>query len=120
MAVLAPLSGISFPCATMQQHGGIVRRIARDDILEHAAALSYYFVFALFPALLFLTTLGALAPRSDLMQALLGYGEAQTHGQPRDGSFRPLPGGACLLVAENRAPDLGVLRRTPLTSRRVD
>jgi membrane protein len=44
-----------------------------DEVLDRAAALSYYFVFALFPALLFLTTLFGLLPVPELMDRLLGY-----------------------------------------------
>ena len=42
-----------------------------DDILQRAAALSYYFLFALFPALLFLTALLGLLPWR-LMDVLMG------------------------------------------------
>ena len=51
----------------------VYHRIQRDDVLEHVAALSYYFLFAVFPALLILTTLVGLTPGSDLMQAFLRY-----------------------------------------------
>ena len=44
-----------------------------DEILERAAALSYYFVFALVPTLLFLTTLLGLLPTVDLMPQLMSY-----------------------------------------------
>jgi len=42
-----------------------------DEILDRAAALSYYFLFALFPMLLFLTTLLGLLPGPDLMGRLM-------------------------------------------------
>lgn len=42
-------------------------------MLDRAAALSYYFLFALFPGLLFLTTLLGLLPVGDLMDRLLRY-----------------------------------------------
>jgi membrane protein len=60
--------------------GGLsVRRLAvlvwaeiwKDELTDRAAALSYYFVFALFPTLLFLTTLVGLVPGRDLMDQLL-------------------------------------------------
>jgi membrane protein len=51
----------------------VFRRSREDEILERAAALSYYFVFALIPALLFLTTLLGLLPTPDLMPQLMSY-----------------------------------------------
>ena len=44
-----------------------------DEIAERAAALAYYFLFALFPALLFLTALLGLLPIPDLMDRLMTY-----------------------------------------------
>jgi membrane protein len=64
--------------------GGLsVRELARrvwkefwaDEILDRAAALSYYFLFALFPALLFLTALLGLLP-FELMEQLMAYADA--------------------------------------------
>ena len=75
--------------------GGLsVRELARrvwqeidnDELLDRAAALSYYFIFAMFPALLFLTTLLGLLPLPDLMERLMGYAN------------RVLPGDAATLV----------------------
>jgi len=43
----------------------------KDELLDRAAALSYYFVFALFPTLLFLTTLLGMGPGRDLMDRLI-------------------------------------------------
>jgi membrane protein len=43
------------------------------DLLDGAAALSYYFLFALFPTLLFLTTLVGLLPIPYLLDQLIGY-----------------------------------------------
>jgi membrane protein len=43
------------------------------DLLDRAASLSYYFLFALFPALLFLTAILGLLPGPKLMDQLLGY-----------------------------------------------
>src|SRR5260370_22268503 len=48
-------------------------RISADEVSTRAAALAYYFIFALFPALLFLTALLGLLPVSGLMERLLGY-----------------------------------------------
>ncbi len=45
--------------------------IQKDELLDRAAALSYYFVFALFPTLLFLTALVGLFPERDLMERFL-------------------------------------------------
>ena len=44
-----------------------------DEILDRAAALSFYLLSALFPALLFLTALFALLPIPDMMGQLTGY-----------------------------------------------
>lgn len=44
-----------------------------DEIMDRAAALSYYLLFALFPTLLFLTALLALLPIPNLMDQLSGY-----------------------------------------------
>lgn len=50
------------------------RAIDRDDILGQAAKLSYYFLLALVPLLLLLTTLfGYFAQSADLRADLLGY-----------------------------------------------
>ena len=57
-----------------------------NEILDRSAALSYYFIFALFPTLLFLTTLLALLPIPHLLDRLMAY--------VRD----VLPGDAGLLV----------------------
>jgi membrane protein len=44
-----------------------------DELLDRAAALSYYFLFSLFPALLFLTALLGLVPVPKLMEQGMGY-----------------------------------------------
>jgi membrane protein len=62
--------------------GGLgVRELARrvwaefseDEVSDRAAALGYYFLFALFPALLFLTALLGLLPIPNLMDRLMDY-----------------------------------------------
>ena len=45
--------------------------IQKDELIDRAAALSYYFVFALFPTLLFLTTLIGMLPGPDLMERFM-------------------------------------------------
>jgi membrane protein len=55
--------------------GHVWERIVADELLDRAAALSYYFLFALFPMLLFLTALLGLLPVPGLMDRLLRYGE---------------------------------------------
>jgi membrane protein len=45
----------------------------KDEVLDRAAALSYYFLFALFPMLLFLTALLGLLPIPNLMDRLMEY-----------------------------------------------
>jgi membrane protein len=49
------------------------RAIQKDEISDRAAALSYYFLLSLFPALLFLTALLGLLPIPDLMVRFMGY-----------------------------------------------
>ena len=44
-----------------------------DEIMDRAAALSYYFLFALFPTILFLTALLGLLPSPGLIDALIAY-----------------------------------------------
>ncbi len=77
--------------------GGLrVRELARrvyaqtweHGVLDRAAGLSYYFLFALFPTLLFLTALLGLAPIPHLMDQLMGY------------VGRVLPGDAASLVTK--------------------
>ncbi len=55
----------------------LVRRLWReslhDDILGRAAQLAYYFLLALFPALLFLTALIGLFPLKQTMPELMQY-----------------------------------------------
>jgi membrane protein len=43
----------------------------KDNLVDRAAALSYYFVFALFPTLLFLTTLLGMIPVQDLTERFM-------------------------------------------------
>jgi len=43
------------------------------DTRDRGAALAYYFVFALFPALLFMTSLLGLLPFPRLMDTLMAY-----------------------------------------------
>src|SRR5262249_32877301 len=47
--------------------------LSADEIMDRAAALAYYFLFALFPTLLFLTGLPALLPLPGLMDRLVEY-----------------------------------------------
>ena len=51
----------------------VYRGVWSHDLLDRAASLSYYFLFALFPALLFLTAILGLLPVPRLMDHLLGY-----------------------------------------------
>jgi len=62
--------------------------LGRDEVPDRAAALSYYFLFALFPMLLFLTTLLGLLPGPSLMGPLLDY------------VSRVLPGDSAALVRQ--------------------
>jgi membrane protein len=51
----------------------VYRQAYDNELFDRAAALSYYFLFALFPTLLFLTALLGLAPIPHLMDQLMGY-----------------------------------------------
>jgi len=53
--------------------GRVYDRIWEHDVIDRSASLSYYFVFALFPGLLFLTALFGLLPTENLMEELLTY-----------------------------------------------
>jgi membrane protein len=46
---------------------------SEDEVSDRAAALAYYFLFALFPALLFMTALLGLLPIPTLMDRLMDY-----------------------------------------------
>jgi len=67
----------------------VIAEIRDDDCLGRAAQLAYYFLFALFPFFLFLTTLLGYLPIPDLLDRLL-----ETLGQM-------LPGDALRLVEDN-------------------
>ncbi|MBM4439798.1 MAG: YihY/virulence factor BrkB family protein [Candidatus Rokubacteria bacterium] len=45
----------------------------KDEVTDRAASLSYYFLFALFPALLFLTALLGFLPLAGLHERLMAY-----------------------------------------------
>jgi membrane protein len=47
--------------------------VGKDEVTDRAAALSYYFLFSLFPALLFLTALLGFLPLAGLQERLMGY-----------------------------------------------
>ena len=47
--------------------------IDHDNVLYRSAALSYYFIFALFPTLLFMTALLALLPIPHLLDRLMAH-----------------------------------------------
>jgi membrane protein len=49
------------------------REYGEDEVSDRAAALSYYFLFSLFPALLFLTALLGMLPIPGLMERLMAY-----------------------------------------------
>jgi membrane protein len=84
MASIWSLGGLT----PLQLAKRVGRQIAEDDVSGRAAQLSYYFLLALFPLLLFLVSLfGYLAgPGSELRQALL------------DNLSRVMPGSASELV----------------------
>lgn len=63
------LGGLS-PAALARR---VYRRLLEHEVFDRAASLSYYFLFALFPTLLFLTALLGLLPIPQLMDRLLEY-----------------------------------------------
>jgi membrane protein len=69
----------------------VYARLGEHDVFDRAASLSYYFLFALFPTLLFLTALLGLLPIPKLMDRLLDY------------VTRMLPGDAASLVTRTLA-----------------
>ena len=66
------LGGLSLREFTMRVHVAAFQH----EIFDRAAALSYYFLFALFPTLLLLTALLGTLGTPHLMEELLSYGEA--------------------------------------------
>lgn len=48
--------------------------LGRDEVSDRAAALSYYFLFSLFPALLFVVALLSYLPLAGVQERMLGYG----------------------------------------------
>jgi len=66
-------------------------RLRQHEVFDRAASLSYYFLFALFPTLLFLTALLGLLPIPKLMDRLLDY------------ITRMLPGDAASLLTRTLA-----------------
>ena len=75
-----------------------------DEILDRAAALSFYLLFALFPTLLFLTALLALLPIPNLIDQLVGYlagvlpGEAASVTRITLGEIEGSAGGGLLSI----------------------
>jgi membrane protein len=67
----------------------VIHEIQNDDCLGRAAQLAYYFLFALFPFFLFLTTLLGYLPIPDLLDRIM------------DGLAELLPGDALRLVQDN-------------------
>jgi membrane protein len=54
--------------------------IGKDEVTDRAAALAYYFLFALFPALLFFAALLGMLPLQGLMERLIAYAEQAMPG----------------------------------------
>jgi membrane protein len=63
---------------------GVAERVRGRNIPERAAALSYYFLFALFPALLFVAAILGSVPGAPLMDHLMRY---VTRVLPRDAAM---------------------------------
>jgi membrane protein len=72
---------VSAPLSPWKLGGLSLRELAKrvwsevwaDEVTDRGAALAYYFLFALFPALLFMTSLLGMLPIPGLMDKLLGY-----------------------------------------------
>jgi len=73
----------------------VLKESSEDEITDRAAGLSYYFVFALFPALLFLTSLVGMLPIPNLMDRLMSYVE------------QTMPGDAASLIQKTLAEIVG-------------
>ena len=58
--------------------------INEDEVPDRAAALAYYFLFALFPTLLFLASLLGMLPLPGLMERLLAYANQAMPGDASD------------------------------------
>jgi membrane protein len=71
------LGGLSLP----ELGRRVWREMEKDEVTGRAAALAYYFLFALFPALLFLTSLLGLLPLEGLMERLIAYADQAMPGQ---------------------------------------
>jgi len=67
----------------------VLHEVKHEDCSEHAAAMAYYFLFAMFPFFLFLTTLIGLLPVPDLLEYLLSRAATM------------LPGEAFTLIQDN-------------------
>src|SRR5438876_1000921 len=63
------LGGLSLPTLARR----VYHEINEDEIFDRAAALAYYFLFALFPTLLFLTTLFGMLPVPGLIDRMMAY-----------------------------------------------
>src|SRR5687768_10728851 len=81
------LGGLSFRELQRRVYG----QLWKDEVFDRAAGLSYYFLLALFPTLLFLTALLGLLPFPRLMDQLMIY------------AARVLPGDAASLVTRTLA-----------------
>jgi membrane protein len=81
------LGGLSPPVLARR----VYARLWAHDVFDRAASLSYYFLFALFPTLLFLAALLGLLPIPKLMDRLLDY------------ISRVLPGDAASLLSKTLA-----------------
>jgi membrane protein len=58
----------------------VYNEMGKDEVTDRAAALAYYFLFALFPSLLFLTSLLGMLPLGGLMERLIAYADQAMPG----------------------------------------
>lgn len=59
----------------------VLHEVKEEDCSEHAAAMAYYFLFAMFPFFLFLTTLIGMLPIPDLLEYLLSRAATMLPGE---------------------------------------
>jgi membrane protein len=91
--------------------GELARRVYgqlwKDEVFDRAAGLSYYFLFALFPTLLFLTALLGLLPLPRLMDQLMNYAGQVLPGDAASLVTRTL--GEVVLGASGELLSIGVV-----------
>ncbi len=84
----------------------VIAEVQKDNCFVYAAALAYYFIFALFPFFIFLTALLAYLPIPNLMDQIIGLlaqvmpGEALTLVEKNLSALLSEPSGGLLSFRE--------------------